>query len=113
MSTCNAELVRGILITTAGVAGVGTGVDITSLFTAGAVELFNEITVYNDADDIIRVQWLNTVTGQSEDFIVPNGGKAYTRVLNAGDIATTSLKVYSMSDTVAADGNITINLAKH
>lgn len=109
---CN-ELVRGILLSEANVAGVGTAVDISTLFAAGTTENFNEITVFNDGDAPVRVQWTNSSTGQINDFIVPNGGKSYSHVLRAGSIAPASVKLYSLSDTASVIGNITINFCKH
>lgn len=112
MRQCSAELIKAILITGAGVMGVGTDINLTGLFTNGIVELFDEITVFNDSDRPIRVAYTNTLSGKSDFFIVPHGGKSFTHVLNTGSIATASLKVYSIDATLAT-GNITINLSKN
>lgn len=106
------ELIKGIQIISAGVAGVGTSVPVDSLF-ASAVETFNEICVFNDADAGIKVEWTNDKTGVTEFFILPNGGKSFTHKLNLGSITNSSLKVYSLSLTVAVTGTITINLSQN
>lgn len=108
---CN-ELIKGILVVNAGVAGVGTAVPINTLFAAGAVKLFNDISVTNDADRPVKVEWTNDATGESNFFIVANGGKTFTHRLNRGNITTATLKVYSLSATLAT-GNIIINLSQH
>lgn len=111
--TCTSELVRGILIENAGIAGIGTAVDMDSLFASGFAYDFNEITAFNDGDGPVRVAWTNDATGNMEDFIVPEGGKSFTRILNKGNITKASLKVYAISDITAVTGNITINLGQH
>jgi len=106
------ELRKSILLSGCGNNVNGTAVDLTSLFPAGAVETFDEITVFNDGDRPIKVMWTNDLTSNSDYFIVPNGGKSFTADINKGHIVTTSLKVFSTDATVVT-GNITINLAKN
>lgn len=113
MENCKSEVVRSMIITTAGIAGIGTAIDFSTLYVSGAVYSFNEITVFNDADDVVKVQWMNSDTGELEDFMVPDGGKSFTRIMNRGVIVNGSLKVYSLSDSTPVGGNIVINLGKH
>ena len=110
---CTEETVRGIVVTNAGVAGTGTSVDITAAFyPTGAAKNFDEITVFNDTDRPIKVEWTNDKTGGVDFFMVPNGGKSFTHRLNKGFITNASLKVYSWNN-VLATGSITINLVKN
>jgi hypothetical protein len=110
--SCPAELIRGIQIPSAAIAGVGTTIDLSSLFPANAAETFDEITVTNDADRTVKVEYTNDATAKSDFFLVPHGGKSFTHKLAKGSIATSSLKVYSISGVTLATGNITINLSK-
>lgn len=107
---CNKETVKGLLITAVGALGIGTAIDVAALFAVGMPVTVNEITVFNDANAAVRVQWLNDSDGSEENFIVPNGGKSYTRKLNKGNITPASLKLYSLTST-GLTGNVTINLA--
>jgi hypothetical protein len=75
------------------------------------VELFDEITVTNDSDRTVKVEYTNDATAKVDFFLVPHGGKSFTHALQLGKIATVSLKVYSLTNTVAT-GLITINLSK-
>lgn len=109
--SCNKETSRGVVVSGAGVAGVGTAVDLDGLFTAGSVKLFDEITVTNDGDAAVKVGWTNKATSDTDYIIVPHGGKTITHTLHYGQITSASLKVYSLSSTVAVTGNITINLS--
>lgn len=110
--SCTNELSKGILISGAGIAGVGTAIDLDGLFPANAVQLFDEISVFNDGDRAAKVEWTNDETGNTDFFIVPHGGKAFTHKLNKGHITSTSLKIYSLTAT-AITGNITINVSKN
>lgn len=110
MVLCPKETVKGIMITTVGAVGIGTAIDVASLFAVGVPVTVNEITVFNDANAPVRVQWLNDNDASEENFIVPNGGKSYTRKLNKGNITPASLKLYSLTAT-ALTGNVVINLA--
>src|SRR5690606_1305845 len=97
--------------TNPGIAGVGTAVNLESLFAANAAKTFDEITVYNDTDRTILVGYTNDSTAESDFFLVPNGGKSFTHKLSKGSIATASLKVYSINNVVAT-GLVTMNLSK-
>lgn len=109
---CTDELSKGLVQVNCGTNLVGTAISLEALFLANAAKTFNEITVFNDADRPIKVEWTNDSTGNTDYFFVPNGGKAFTHKLNKGHIATTSLKIYSWNGT-GATGNITINLSRN
>lgn len=110
--TCSEELAKGLVQSGCGNNVTGTAIDLEALFPANAAKTFDEITVFNDADRPVKVEWTNDVTGNSDYFFVPHGGKSFTHKLNKGAIATTSLKLYSYDATVAT-GNITINLSRN
>lgn len=105
------EAIRGLILPSAAISGVGTAVDLSTL-SVDVIE-YNEITVTNDADRPIKVGWTNSSTGLSDYFFVPEGGKSFTHRLGRGAIAPTSLKVYSNDAGTLATGNITINVASN
>lgn len=109
---CTAELSKGLIITNPAADPAGTTVDLATLFAAGAAKLFDELTVFNDTDRPVRVTWVNTSTGNTDFFFVPNGGKSFTHRLNLGSITNASFNVSSWDGTIAT-GRVTINFAKN
>ena len=101
---------RGIIIKSAAVLGVGTIIDLAPLTVLVAIE-YQTITVFNDSDRPIKVEWRNSDSSEIDYFYVPNGGKSYTHSIGTGFILPNSLIISSESDSVQATGNITINLS--
>lgn len=110
--SCVAEISKGLIITNPAANPTGTTTDLSTLFTANAAKLFDELTVFNDTDRPVRVSWTNSSTGNVDFFFVPNGGKAFTHKLNIGSITNVSFNVSSWDNTLAT-GRVTINFASN
>lgn len=110
--SCKADLVKGFQVTDVPVAGIGVGVDLSTLFPAGQQKLFNVITVYNNTNRAVKVSYMNDTGGITSDFIIPNGGSSFTHELAIGFIVPASLKFYSIDATIAT-GVVTVNVSKN
>jgi hypothetical protein len=92
---------------TGGAAIAGTVVSIPDPSLAG--NIFRNITVVNDTDQDIKVQYKN-ISGEDQAFIVPKSIKGFSKIAKVNfDIL--SFVVKSMHAASNAIGNITFNLS--
>lgn len=67
---------------------------------------FSVVTVFNEADQNIKVSYKNK-NGEAADFIIPKNGRSFTRVINGG-LLNNSLQLQSIG--AAATGNVIFNV---
>lgn len=98
MSCTVSEVSKGYVVT-------NPGTTIQSV-TIDATKSFSVITVFNEADQNVKITYKNT-NGEIADFIVPKSGRSFTRVINGG-LLNNSLQINALN--IAATGSVIINL---
>jgi len=108
MSTCCTERSHGVYhIADIPVAGIQVPAASIDPETLG--NIFKALSVINDTDQDIRVEYVTT-EGVKSDFIVPKSIKGFTRALKGGTtISNESVKMYSLAAATPAVGKVTLN----
>lgn len=97
MSCATKEISKGYTVTNPGT--------VPATVTIGDF-VFKNITVFNEADQNVKVSYKDT-NGNAADFIVPKNGRAFTRSIN-GELLITSLQINAIGN--AATGTVIFNL---